>query len=247
MLMLKAKHKRKLKKGTKIVTGLIEATGIPHGYSMSIAWFAERAVIASLALIVLSFASGVLFVLRLSEPIGDSSFYNGVTQKAVLAEDGVKVFSQQVIDIASPAFAKFVKENREEVAPDTDQLAVRKEKLKAYLESKGSPFAEDDKAIEAFAKSKNMKMMVAISFVESTYGKHCYYYNCSGIGGTPPNLRKYNSYAEWIKDFDDLLERRYKDVPPEEFIGLYVQPGSPNWIYGVNKVIAEFNEQGIEA
>jgi hypothetical protein len=115
------------------------------------------------------------------------------------------------------------------------------------LESKRSPFAEDDLAIEAFASSKNMKMMVAISFVESTFGQNCYYYNCSGIGGTPPTLRKYDNYAEWIYDFDDLLERRYKDVPPEKFIGLYVQPGSPNWIYGVKQVIQEFEQQQIEA
>jgi hypothetical protein len=90
-----------------------------------------------------------------------------------------------------------------------------------------------------------MKLMLAISFVESTFGRSCYYYNCSGIGGTPPNLRKYNSYAEWIADFDQLLEQRYKGVPPEKFIGLYVQPGSPNWIYGVNQVLKEFKEQEI--
>jgi hypothetical protein len=65
--------------------------------------------------------------------------------------------------------------------------------------------------------------------------------------GAPPTLRKYDNYAEWIYDFDDLLERRYKDVPPEKFIGLYVQPGSPNWIYGVNQVIEEFEQQQIEA
>ena len=87
--------------------------------------------------------------------------------------------------------------------------------------------------------------MVAISFVESTFGKRCYYYNCSGIGGTPPHLRKYNSYAEWVRDFDDLLERRYKDLPPEEFIGLYVQPGSANWLHGVKQVLRELEEQGI--
>jgi hypothetical protein len=244
--MFKAKTKRKIRKGTKLVTRLIESTGIPYGYSTTIAWFAERAVLASLTLIVLSFAAGVMFVLKLSEPIGQSQVYDEAAKKAQLAEDGIKVFSQQVIDVASPVFAQFVKENRE---PEEDlnakQFAERKAKLKKYLESKNSPFAKDDEALDAFANSKNMKMMVAISFVESTYGKNCYYYNCSGIGGTPPTLRKYNNYSEWIKDFDQLLEKRYKDVPPEKFIGLYVQPGSPNWIFGVKQVIREFNEQGI--
>lgn len=247
MRVLKAKTRRKLRKGTKLVTSFIEATGIPHGYSSTIAWFAERAVLASFTLIVLSFAAGAMFVLRLSEPIADSQFYTVAAHRAMLAQDGIKVFSQQVIDVASPVFAAFVKENREVADIEAERLAIRKQRLKTYLAEKNSPFAQDEEAIEAFASSKNMKMMVAISFVESTFGKHCYYYNCSGIGGTPPTLRKYNSYAEWIRDFDDLLERRYKDIPPEKFIGLYVQPGSPNWIYGVNQVIDEFDIHQIEA
>lgn len=243
--MLKAKAKRKLKKGTRLATRLVESTGIPHGYSATVAWFAERMVLGSLTLIVLSFASGALFVMKLAEPVGNSQVYSAAAEQALLAEEGIKVFSQQVIDVASPVFAAFVKENRDETDLAAVELEARKVKLQAYLASKNSPFAKDPAAIEAFATSRNMKMMVAISFVESTFGKNCYYYNCSGIGGTPPKLRKYNSYAEWIRDFDDLLERRYKDVPPEEFIGLYVQPGSPNWIYGVKQVLAEFEEQGI--
>jgi hypothetical protein len=233
------------KHASKLLVSLVEATGVSEGYATTVAWFAERMLLASFALAVISFAAGAMFVLRLSQPIGDSVIYDTAARRARLAEAGVKVFSQQVIDIASPMFASLVHENRETVDPDAEQLAIRKQKLKAYLESKNSPFAEDDKAIEAFATSKNMKLMVAISFVESTFGQHCYYYNCSGIGGTPPSLRRYNSYAEWIADFDSLLERRYKGVPPEKFIGLYVQPGSPNWIYGVKQVLREFEEQGI--
>ncbi len=244
-MRLKAKTKRKIKKGTKIVTKLIEATGIPYGYSTTIAWFAERMVLAGLCLMVLSFASGVMFVLRLSDPIGNSQLYDSAARKAQLAENGIKVFSQQVIDTASPIFASFIKDNHDTRDIGAEQLAARKNKLKKYLEEKNSPFAEDDAAVTAFATSKNMKMMIAISFVESTFGQHCYYFNCSGIGGTPPNLRKYNSYEEWIKDFDQLLETRYKNVPAEKFIGLYVQPGSPNWIFGVKQVLREFDEQGI--
>lgn len=242
--MLHPKTKRKIKRGTKLVTKLIERTGIPDGYATTIAWFAERATLAALSLMVLSFAGGVLFVLRLSEPIANSALYNAA---AATTEEGIRVFSQQVIDVTSPIFAAFVKENREEHDVVGAQLAIRKEKLRTYLTSKKSPFAEDEAALDAFVASRNMRMMVAISFVESTFGQHCYYYNCSGIGGTPPSLRKYDSYAEWIRDFDSLLERRYKNVPPEKFIGLYVQPGSPNWIYGVKKVIKEFEEQGIDA
>lgn len=242
---MKLKYKRKIRKGTKFVTWLVASTGIPDGYSASVAWFAERMVLASFCLIVLSFAAGVMFVLRLSQPIGESKLYGGVTEKARLAEQGITVFSQQVIDMVSPVFLAFVKENRREEDIAATELAARKQKIKEYLETKKSPFAKDDGAITAFATSKNMKMMIAISFVESTFGKNCYYNNCSGIGGTPPNLRKYDSYAEWIQDFDKLLEDRYKNVPPEKFVGIYVQPGSPNWIYGVNQVLGEFEERGI--
>jgi hypothetical protein len=244
--MLRRKTKRKIKKASKIVTKLVEATGIPMVYSTSAAWFAERLILASLCLIALSFATGVMFVLRWSEPIAESPLYDGISRKAALAQEGIAVYYQQIIDTASPVFANLVKDNHD---PDADiaaiDLTARKAKLKAYLISKHSPFADDDKALDAFVSSKNMKLMLAISFVESTFGRSCYYYNCSGIGGTPPNLRKYNSYAEWIADFDQLLEQRYKGVPPEKFIGLYVQPGSPNWIYGVNQVLKEFKEQEI--
>ena len=241
------------RKGSRFVTKIVESTGIPEGYSATVAWFAERLVLASLCLSVASFAAGVLFVLYLSEPIAESHAYDIISSKATLAQQGIKVYSQQVIDMTSPIFATLVKQNRriennvdEEAELLAARLALRKEKLKLYLQSKKSPFADDDEALDAFAASKNMKLMVAISFVESTLGKNCYYYNCSGIGGTPPNLRKYDSYEEWIKDFDDLLENRYKDLPPEKFIGLYVQPGSPNWLYGVNQVLSEFEKQGIE-
>lgn len=236
-------------RGNKLFTYLFERTGIPHSYSASMAWFTERMVLAGICLVVLSFAAGVLYTLYLSQPIGESQFYGELSTKARNARENIVVYSQQFIDIASPVFGSLIKDNRRDEAADlaAEQLAARKAKLKAYLKGKNSPFAEDDTTIDAFINSKNMKLMVAISFVESTFGKRCYYYNCSGIGGTPPNLRKYESHAEWIADFDALLEKRYKDLPIESFLGLYVQPGSPNWLYGVKQVLAEFEEQGIEA
>jgi hypothetical protein len=233
-------------KGNKLFAKAIEATGIPEGYSDTVSWFAERVVLATLLLVSLSFAGGVLFVLRLSQPIADSEFYDILATRAQLAQNGIKVYSQQIIDMASPIFGGLINDNREQRDLAAEELAVRKAKIKAYLQSKDSPFADDDATIEAFATSKNTKLMLAISFVESTFGKHCYYFNCSGIGGTPPTLRKYDSYAEWVRDFDDLLEQRYKGLAPEKFIGLYVQPGSPSWLYGVKQVIKEFEDQGID-
>jgi hypothetical protein len=238
--------KKAIRKGNKLFAKAFEASGIPEGYSGTVSWFAERAVLAVLLLGSLAFAGGALFVLHLSEPLGDSQFYDMLATRAQLAQNGIKVYSQQIIDMASPIFGGLIKDNRDQRDLAAEELAVREAKIKAYLESKGSPFADDDATIEAFAESKNTKLILAISFVESTFGKHCYYFNCSGIGGTPPNLRKYNSYAEWVRDFDNLLEQRYKGLAPEKFVGLYVQPGSRNWLYGVNQVIKEFDEQGID-
>jgi hypothetical protein len=139
-----------------------------------------------------------------------------------------------------------IKENRHEPTLDEIKNEERKEKLRKYLQYRKSPFAKSDETIQAFLDSKNMKVMLAISFVESTMGKKCYYHNCSGIGGYPPNLRKYDNHAGWIRDFDSLLERRYKGIPIEKFMGLYVQPGSPNWINGVKQILAELKARGIE-
>ncbi len=237
-----------LKRGTEFVSKIFDKTGIPHSYSHTVAWFAERMAIGALVLAVLSFAAGAMFVMRWADPISETRIYGQAEKQALLAQQGVREFSQQVIDIASPMFGTLVEENREEVDPKEAEralLTIRKEKIRVYLETKKSPFAQEDTALQAFAESRNMKLMIAISFVESTFGKKCYYFNCSGIGGTPPNLRKYNNYAEWIRDFDDLLERRYKNLPPEDFIGLYVQPGSANWLYGVKQVLGELEERGI--
>ena len=155
-------------------------------------------------------------------------------------------FDQSELEIVSDLLPLLLEENRHVPTPEEIKNTERKEQLRAYLADKKSPFAQSDETLQAFLDAKNMKLMLAISFVESTLGKKCYYHNCSGIGGYPPNLRKYESHADWVKDFDDLLERRYKGVPIEDFMGLYVKPGSPNWINGVKQILSELKQQGIE-
>lgn len=154
-------------------------------------------------------------------------------------------FSAEDLNVVSDMLPILIEEARHE--PTAEELAnqKRKDALRAYFESRKSPFA-DDETLDAFLSSSNMKLMIAISFVESTMGKRCYYNNCSGIGGYPPNLRKYDSYAGWVKDFDSLLERRYKGMDPEDMMGIYVQPGSPNWINGVRQILGELEKKGIE-
>src|SRR5690606_27979767 len=113
-LNMKLKSKRKTKKGSKFITKIVEATGIPQGYSATIAWFAERMALATLCLTASSFAAGAMFVLHLSEPIANSKVYTIAEHRAQLAEQGIRVFSQQVIDIASPIFTALIRDNRDE-------------------------------------------------------------------------------------------------------------------------------------
>lgn len=124
-------------------------------------------------------------------------------------------------------------------------LALRKSKLKTYLAEKKSPFVA---IVDTIAELKHWKLVLAISNSESTLGKRCYNNNCSGIGVEPGHRlwRDYASKADWAKDLDRLIERRYKDWKLEEMNGVYNQPGSDNWIYAATQIIEELKERGIE-
>lgn len=178
--------------------------------------------------------------------IGSDS--EGIVAGAVTAEQWRKPleFSLDDLEIVTDFLPTLIEENRHEPTLEEINNQDRRYKLREYFKNRKSPFADSNETIDAFLSSKNMRLMIAISFVESTMGKRCYYNNCSGIGGYPPNLRKYDSYADWIRDFDSLLERRYKGMKPEQMMGVYVQPGSPNWINGVRQILAELDKQGIE-
>ena len=124
-------------------------------------------------------------------------------------------------------------------------LAKRKEKLKQYLEEKKSPFAE---IVGTIAELKHWKMVLAISNSESSLGKNCYTNNCSGIGVEPghPYWREYATKADWAKDMDKLIEKRYKDWTLEEMNGVYNHPGSANWIMASKQILEELQEENIE-
>ncbi|HVY68051.1 MAG TPA: hypothetical protein VHA30_04130, partial [Patescibacteria group bacterium] len=120
-------------------------------------------------------------------------------------------------------------------------MANRREKLKAYLTDMHSPFLSE---ADTIAEQPHWKLILAISFAESTLGKRCYMYNCSGIGGS--NIKTYDSLQSWIEDFNDLLERRYKDKTLEQMCGVYVQPCNPNWLLATKQVLTDLKERGIE-
>lgn len=207
-------------------------------------WLSNLPVLVAL---MIGFSSGAVVVWQSkygeAEPVSEAPLIqSAIEQPWVKPLD----YNQEELSIVANMLPELVKENRHEPTPEEIANTERKEKLRNFLAGYKSPFAKNDKTMQAFLDSKNMKLMLAISFVESSLGKNCYYHNCSGIGGYAPNLKKYPDHAAWISDFDNLLERRYKDLPIEKFMGLYVQPGSPNWINGVKQIISELKQQGIE-
>jgi hypothetical protein len=132
-----------------------------------------------------------------------------------------------------------------EEVKQAEKLATRKEKLKLFLEEKHSPFVS---IVDALAELKHWKMVLAISNSESSLGKRCYTNNCSGIGVEPghPLWREYESTADWAKDLDSLLERRYKNWTLEKMNGTYNKPGSNNWLSASRQILEELQAKGIE-
>jgi hypothetical protein len=113
--------------------------------------------------------------------------------------------------------------------------------LKQYLEKHNSPMAEYAGEI---IKQPQWQRALAISYVESHMGRYCHSNNCSGIGGAPgmKSWRKYATKLDWFKDMCQLMEKpiyKVKYTTFKQMNGVYVQPGSANWINGATK---KFND-----
>ncbi len=68
--------------------------------------------------------------------------------------------------------------------------------------------------------------------------------NCSGIGVAPGHRlwRKYTTHLDWFKDMSALMEKpMYKEkfTTFQKMRGVYVQPGSANWVNGAQ---AKYND-----
>jgi hypothetical protein len=121
-----------------------------------------------------------------------------------------------------------------------DPLVV---KVRSYLETKGSPLSVH---AEDIIKQPNWQRALAVSFVESNFGKRCADNNCSGIGVAPghPSWRKYPNKLAWFVDLNVLLDKPlYKERANTcaKMRGVYVVPGSSRWVYGCSKVEQELN------
>ena len=113
--------------------------------------------------------------------------------------------------------------------------------LTEYLESLNSPLAIYAPEI---IQQPQWQRALAISWVESNMCIHHVDNNCSGIGVAPGHAlwREYDTHLDWFKDMSALME---KPIYKERFTtfqamrGVYVQPGSDNWVYGAQ---SKFNK-----
>ncbi len=124
---------------------------------------------------------------------------------------------------------------------NSDINAILAPKVKAYLESKGSPLAV---YADEIVKQPQWQRALAISYVESNFGQRCANNNCSGIGGSPSmsTWRSYNTKLDWFIDLNNLLERPiYKErfTTCKTMKGVYVVPGSARWVNGCDSVSNE--------
>jgi hypothetical protein len=120
-------------------------------------------------------------------------------------------------------------------------LQARKARLHEFLKSRNSPL---EPQADLIAEQNHWKLILAISFAESTLGEKCFDFNCSGIGGS--QIRSYKSFDNWILDFNRLLEKRYKDKTLEQMCGVYVQPCNPNWLLATGQILTALDEAKIE-
>lgn len=132
--------------------------------------------------------------------------------------------------------------------------------IKQYLESKKSPLAN---ASHTLAEQPNMKLIIAISYAESTYCRAIPKsregvpnYNCWGVGGAG-NMWQFgadiNTAVVKFNGFLDLNPRgkKYSQMTPKEMNGIYCQdakrPGREclNWDLKVNQIISELKALGL--
>jgi hypothetical protein len=153
-----------------------------------------------------------------------------------------KVNSAIVFEINDPSKLEDSDQNQNlltvEELKNTDPLTL---KLRVYLEEHNSPLAA---YADELHKQPQWQRALAISWVESNFGRFCANNNCSGIGVAPghPAWRKYDTKLDWFKDMSALMETpRYKEkyTTFEKMRGIYVYPGTDNWVYGSKKKYAE--------
>lgn len=220
------------------------------GGSVRLRWY-PVSMYASVVLVLSSFVLGVWFTWSTQSSQADTAQeemggYGRVAPGVIpiqsngpLLAESDKVSEQNVLTMTMEQLENYLQvatTTPEKQAAET--LRSRTSKLKTYLESKGSPLAL---FADTIAGLKHWRLVLAISNSESSLGRRCADNNCSGIGVMPghPLWRTYATKAEWAKDLDKLIERRYKNWSLEKMNGVYNQPGSENWVFAARQILSD--------
>jgi predicted NBD/HSP70 family sugar kinase len=140
------------------------------------------------------------------------------------------------------------------VANDIDYQTkqVFKEQLRAYLQSKGSPFAA---CVDTLVELKNVEKILGLANAESGLGKRYprHTANAWGVGGSRlwdmgDNLCE---GAQSMQIFLDNYPRRssvkYADMSIDRMNGLYKQPRRDHWARNVNYVMGPVTSMKAES
>jgi len=160
--------------------------------------------------------------------------------------------------MARPAMAQSVPTAESSAKPNfpVEIADARVSKLKAYLESHGSPLASEAEHFiaEADRLGLDWKLVAAISGVESTFGKHIPQnsYNCWGWGiftGASDGIH-FASWKDGITTVSEGLKHNYVDkgASSVEQIGR-IYAASPTWSTKVRfflQRIEEYSPSGID-
>lgn len=174
---------------------------------------------------------------------GFGAWYELSSQKTLAETPAVEEPAALVSSESDELFSAPIQSLKDYVTFSYEQnvLDKREQKLKDFLAKWDSPLESQAGVI---ARQSHWKLILAISFAESTLGKNCVGFNCSGIGGS--NIREYKSFQNWILGFNRLIENRYKDKSLEQMCGVYVQPCNKNWLLATGQMLRAIDEAGIE-
>lgn len=207
-------------------------------------WPFSKAFTGALAvLIVTVFLSGVWFTLKTQNSAAQDAGYQKVFQPypiTITKIDTVSTTPQLSNEVLFNTPIEKLR-NYFDSRTSIDEVTLRKQQLKEFLQSHNSPFIGE---ADVIASQTHWKLILAISFAESTLGKKCFYNNCSGIGGS--QIKSYENVKAWIVDFNRLLEKRYKNKTLEQMCGVYVQPCNPNWLLATKQILSEIEEKNIQ-
>jgi hypothetical protein len=235
-----------------IITDLEHVLSLGHAnrlrstFAVFSSFFASQRLLKLSSKLQLALLAFVIIPAVVYSGLNLSSRSNTITPRVAGASDTKANLSLQTNDITTinKAFEKVISTYHPTYNPN-ELLEVREHLLARYLQDWNSPLAE---FADIIAQQPHWKLILAISFAESSLGKKCADNNCSGIGVFPghPLWRTYNTKGDWAVDLNRLLEKRYKNQTLKQMCGVYVQPCNPGWLKATTQILNELAEYKID-